>query len=62
MTDVRRDGPWAIKLTVGTRRNDQQDCKLTFSFTPNKIMRGFALRERSLSWATLAWTQWFDRW
>jgi len=28
MMDVQHDGPRAIKLTVGARRNDQQDCKL----------------------------------
>jgi len=31
MADVRHDGTWAIKLPLRARRNDQQDCKLTFS-------------------------------
>jgi len=31
MMDVRHDGPRAIKLTTGARRNDHQDCKLASS-------------------------------
>jgi hypothetical protein len=47
MMDVQHDGPRAIKLTSGARRNDQQDCKLaSSSITLGKVMRLFAQPEQ----------------